>query len=96
MHYDFFSPQQDYTKELIQQDFQTSEDYGDYILNYLLAIKDINEGLICWPIKTQNLFSTISIIIFSEKWASEAFFYTIISDDAIASGSMQERNRPYL
>ena len=47
MHYDFFSPQQDYTKELIQQDFQTSEDYGDYILNYLLAIKDMNEGLIC-------------------------------------------------
>lgn len=47
MHYDFFSPQQDYTKELIQQDFQTSEDYGDYILNYLLAIKDTNEGLIC-------------------------------------------------
>lgn len=39
----FFIAQEDQTKKLLKTEFETSEDYKDYIEKYLLAIKNVND-----------------------------------------------------
>ena len=40
--YDFFRVQEDHTKKSIEYEFETSDNYSNYITKYFTAIKDIN------------------------------------------------------
>ena len=93
----FFSAEQDSTKKLIQQEFQISEDYDDYILNYLSAIKHINDDNfdMLTHKSSKFMFYHFNNYLSQINEPLQLIRHTIISDDALALGALQERNWPY-
>ena len=93
----FTTTKQDYTKKLIQQEFQTSGDCGDYILNYLLAIKDINNNKFDMLTHKNStfIFYHLNNYLSQINEPIKLFPHTITSENVLALGALQKRNWLY-
>ena len=83
-HLRFFSAQKDYNKKLIQKEFQTSEDYDDYILDFLSAIKHIYKFDVLTHKNSKFIFCHFNNYLSQINEPVKPICQTIISDDLLA------------
>ena len=79
-----FSGQKDYNKKLIQQEFQTSEDYDDYILNFLSAIKHIYKFDVLTYKNSKFIFFHFNNYLSQINEPAKPIYQIIVSDDVLA------------
>ena len=93
----FTTTKQDYTKKLIELEFQISEDYDDYILNHLSAIKDINNNKFDMLTHKNStfIFYHLNNYLSQINEPIKLIPHTIISDNVLAFDALQKRNWLY-
>ena len=93
----FFIAQEDQTKKLLKTEFETSEDYKDYIEKYLLAIKNVNDDKYDMLTHKNSKYLFYNFNNYPSRIGRPVQFvrYTQIPDNDYALTTLQEKNAPY-